>query len=71
MKKNKEEITFIELYQELGNVQATLRKEICALLDITERTFFNKVKNNSFTSAEKVVISLHLETSVEVLFPKD
>lgn len=64
-----EEITFVGYYGELGNAQAKFRAEICHKLGITERTFFNKVKKDSFDPAQKIVISMILKKPIDKLFP--
>jgi len=63
-------MSFKDHYSTIKNTPKNFRGEICRLLQISEKTFYNRMENNSWTSPEKVSISLFLEESVETLFPE-
>ncbi|MFH0757369.1 MAG: hypothetical protein V2B15_08790 [Bacteroidota bacterium] len=57
-------------YGELMNAATGFREEICQVLDISRRTFYERIKDGSWTDPEKRLLSLHLGRPVNVLFPE-
>ncbi|OFX56316.1 MAG: hypothetical protein A2066_13020 [Bacteroidetes bacterium GWB2_41_8] len=70
MRPKKAKMSFTDYYTNLKNIQAELRDKICQKLEISEKTFYNKLNNDTFDYPQKVVIAQILESSVEVLFPQ-
>lgn len=61
---------FKAYYEDLKKKPTELRNEICQLLDISQETFYVKLRNNGFDYPQKVVIAQILERPIEVLFPQ-
>lgn len=66
MNKKREKMSFKDYYLSL---KSSLREEICSKLEISEKTFYNKMNDNSFDHPQKVVISQITGRPIEELFP--
>lgn len=57
-------------YYELKKMQPTLlRDDICQQLEISVETFYVKLRNDSFSYPQRVVIAQIVGYSIEELFP--
>lgn len=63
-------MSFKDYYQEKKNGHSQLRDEICELLEISLKTFYNRLADDSWTRLERQAISAHLGISVDILFPE-
>lgn len=57
------------LYEEKKDAHTKFREDIMELLGCSRETFFIRIKNDSWTSPEKTLISQHLDIDIEILFP--
>lgn len=69
MDKNQGNMNFKDYYDSLSKVPSDLKKKICEKLEISDKTFYNKMNDNSFDYPQKLVISMILEKPIDVLFP--
>lgn len=69
--KNDFKMSFKDHYISIKTSHAKLRDDICRLLEISEKTFYNRMADDSWTYPEKIVISNYLNSSVEILFPEN
>ena len=58
-------------YEQLKFAPINFRNEIMHVLDISRRTFFIRMKEDSWTDQEKKLIAQHMGESIEVLFPEN
>ena len=63
------DVSFKAHYDELNEAASNFREAIQDLLGISRSSFFNKIKNGSWTDLEKRMISIHLDQPITVLFP--
>lgn len=70
MQKNQENMSFRNYYNVLKNQHVELRNKICQALDISTKTFYNKLNDDSFDYPQKLVISKIIEMSIDELFPQ-
>jgi len=70
MYKTSEEMSFTAYYNWLQNQPNELRREIISQLEISEKTFYNRLQDNKFTYPQKLVISQILEKPIDFLFPE-
>ncbi len=70
MVPNDEKISFKAHYEYLIKGASELRERICRELNITRRTFYNKLSNNSFSNPEKLIIAQIMQKPVNELFPE-
>jgi len=63
-------MSFKAYYDELKNAPINFREEIMDMLGISRRTFFIRMKENSWTDQEKRLIAQHMGESTDVLFPE-
>ena len=61
---------FKAYYENLKKQPANLRNEICEKLNISQETFYVKLRNNDFDYPQQVVISQILCQPIEILFPQ-
>jgi len=64
------EMSLQAYYGELTTAATVFRESIQELLHMSRRTFFERMKDTSWTDLEKKLISDHLGQSLEVLFPE-
>jgi len=57
-------------YADLKSAPTKFREEICRVLGISHETFFIRMRNDSWTDQEKILISNFLELDIEELFPE-
>lgn len=57
-------------YKELKTAPGDFRENIMKLLNVSRMTFFSRMKDDSWTDQEKMLIALHLDESISVLFPE-
>lgn len=69
MDTNQENMSFKNYYSSLKNQHVELRDRICKALDITQKTFYNKLNDDSFDYPQKLVISKIAEKEIDELFP--
>jgi len=69
MDTNQENMSFKDYYTSLKNQHVELRDKICEVLDITPKTFYNKLNDDTFDYPQKVVIAQIAEKSIDELFP--
>jgi len=69
MDPNQENMSFRTYYNELKNKHVELRDQICEVLDISTKTFYNKLNDDSFDYPQKLVISQMTGMEIEKLFP--
>jgi hypothetical protein len=70
MNTNQENMSFRNYYNVLKNQHVELRDRICKALDISVKTFYNKLNDDSFDYPQKLVISKITEIDLEELFPQ-
>ena len=70
MEKNQENMSFRNYYNVLKNQHVELRNKICQALDISTKTFYNKLNDDSFDYPQKLVISQITEMNIDELFPQ-
>ena len=70
MYKTSEEMSFTAYYNWLQNQPNELRREIISQLEISEKTFYNRLQDHKFTYPQKLVISQILEKPIDFLFPE-
>jgi|GEM_PF-2881955 len=46
-------MSFLDYYTLAGNIQSELREKVMQALDISYGTFFNKLRNDSWTQVER------------------
>lgn len=56
MNENQDNLSFSAYYEHLKKLHLELRDEICKKLNVSEKTFYNKLNSNSFSPAESHVI---------------
>lgn len=56
METSKEKISFQDYYKNLSFVQGELRAKICDKLEISYKTFYNKINSDSWTTIEREAI---------------
>ena len=69
IQENQQKIDFKAYYEELKKQATKLRDEICASLEISTETFYQKLKNGTFDYPQKVVIANIVGKSIDELFP--
>ena len=69
MDANQENMSFRTYYNELKNQHVELRDRICEVLDISTKTFYNKLNDDSFDYPQKLVIAQMTGMEIEKLFP--
>ena len=69
MNKTSEEMSFTDYYSWLQERPNELRREIISQLEISEKTFYNRLQDGKFLYPQKLVISRIIERPIEVLFP--
>ena len=70
MNKTSEEMSFTDYYSWLQERPNELRREIISQLEISEKTFYNRLQDGKFLYPQKLVISQIIERPIEVLFPE-
>lgn len=65
----KENMNFRDYYNSLSRLPGDLKKKICEKLEISDKTFYNKMNDNTFDYPQKLVISMILEKPIDELFP--
>lgn len=63
----KVKMSFLDYYQLSGQTQTALREEIMKALQISKATFFNKVKNDSWTDIEREKVQQVYQEHVSIL----
>ncbi|MCK5134842.1 MAG: hypothetical protein KAR19_03580 [Bacteroidales bacterium] len=58
-------------YSELAFAQISLRDEIMDTLEISKRTFYERIKDSSWTGPERKLLSQYFHQPIEVLFPEN
>lgn len=58
-------------YSELAYAQISLRDEIMDTLEISKRTFYERIKDSSWTGPERKLLSQYFQQSIEELFPEN
>jgi len=69
MDTNQEIMSFKDYYSSLKNLHVELRDKICEKLEISEKTFYNKLNDDSFDYPQKLVISMITGKTIDELFP--
>ncbi len=69
MKEIQANMNFKAYWESLRNILPELRTEICDKLEISEKTFYNKLNSEDFSYPERIVIAQIINKPVEVLFP--
>lgn len=64
-----QKLSFKAYFEKLKKEPTELRDKICATLNISEKTFYNKFNSNGFDYPQQVVISEILERPIHELFP--
>lgn len=67
MNAKQDKISLKAYYEILKRLHLELRDEICTALAISEKTFYNKLNNDSFTPAELHLISEILPVHINKL----
>lgn len=52
-----EKISFTDYYKQFAELQSDLRKLVCEKLNISEKTFYNKINADSFNDLERTAIA--------------
>lgn len=60
---------FSKLYLKLKKSHIELRDSICCHLEISNETFYSRLRTGNWTKIEKDAISQLLNTDIDVLFP--
>lgn len=71
MNKKQDKMNFQDYYNSLKTQYLEVRNEICVKLEISEKTFYNKLNDNNFTYPQQVVIAQLLKKQVSELFPNN
>ncbi len=56
MVTNNEKMNFSDYYKSFTELTGTLKKRVCEKLQISEKTFYNRVKNNSWSLLEQEAV---------------
>ncbi len=64
-----EQISFKAYYEAKKQEPLNFRDEICKLLEISLKTFYRKLQDDSWSTPEMTIISQHLGIDSEILFP--
>lgn len=68
--KTPKNLSFTDYYNRLQEQANELRRQITQQLEISEKTFYNRLQDQKFTYPEKLVISQIIEEPMETLFPE-
>jgi hypothetical protein len=63
----KVKMSFVDYYQLSGSIQKALRGEIMKALEISYATFFNKVRNDSWSDIEREKINQVYHRHINIL----
>ena len=66
-----EKMSFRDQYNEKKRELGHLRTGICTLLDISEESFYRRLREDNWKMPEKRLIASWLKEDISVLFPKD
>lgn len=66
MNEKAEKMSFKDYYFSL---KSNLREKICCKLEISEKTFYNKLRDDSFDNPQRVIIAEIIGKPIEELFP--
>lgn len=64
-------MSFKYYYNKLKTQHVETRDKICQILDISEKTFYNKLNDDSFDYGQKLVIAQVTGEPVDSLFPTE
>jgi hypothetical protein len=71
MEKNNQKLNFKSYYGALKKKPKELRGQICQKLEISQETFYLKLRNEEFDYPQKVVIAQIIGSHIEELFPEN
>lgn len=49
-------MNFADYYNSLRTKQSSLRSQVCELLEISEKTFYNRIKEENWSALEKAAL---------------
>lgn len=70
LNKIPDKLSFTDYYNWLQERPNELRREIIRQLEISEKTFYNRLQDGKFLYPQKLVISQIIEQDIDTLFPE-